>query len=290
MAETQIIDGKSIAKQWRLKIADYIKRTGICPKLSVIQVGDDPASTIYVANKQKVAHEVGILSNVYKLPADVSEQSVLDLIDELNDAKDVNGILLQLPVPPHLNADVLIERIKPEKDVDGLCAQNVGKMVTGKPSMIPCTPLGCLYLLKQTLGSLEGKHALVIGRSALVGRPLSQLLLKENCTVTQAHSKTVNLKHLCQEADIIISAVGKAGLIKGDYVKDGATIIDVGINRLDNGKIVGDILFLEMMGKAGYVTPVPGGVGPMTVAMLMLNVLKATDESLKRSTDLIFFE
>lgn len=289
MVETKIIDGKQIAKEFRQQIAKHVQKLGSTPKLSVILIGEHPASLIYVENKKKYAKEVGIDVDVHHLPATVSEKTVLDLIKELNAKKEVNAILMQLPVPPHLNSDKLLQAIDPKKDVDGLHPENVGKMVTGHPALIPGTPLGCVYLLKQVHESLSGKHAVVIGRSALVGRPLAQLLLQENCTVTQAHSKTENLAELCRTADILVSAVGKPGLVKGDFIKEGATVIDVGINRLDNGKIVGDVLFLEMMGKAAYITPVPGGVGPMTTAMLLFNVVKAADKTLSESREIIPF-
>ncbi len=289
MVETHIIDGKMIAKDFRSLVAQHVRKLGSTPRLAVILIGEHPASLIYVQNKQKAAREVGIDVDVYQLSPTVTEKSVLDLIAELNVKKEVNGILLQLPVPPHLDSSRLIEAIDPVKDVDGLHPENVGKMVTGRPAMIPCTPLGCIYLLRHVLGNLEGKHAVVVGRSALVGRPLAQLLLRENCTVTQAHSKTVHLAEVCRQGDILVSAVGKPGLIKRDFIKEGATVIDVGINRLEDGKIVGDVLFLDVMGQAAHVTPVPGGVGPMTIAMLLFNVVKAADQSLSQATDLIPF-
>ncbi len=289
MVETHIIDGKVIAKDFRAQVAAHVRKLGSTPRLAVILVGEHPASLIYVQNKQKAAQEVGIDVDVYQLSPTVAEKTVLDLIAELNAKQEVNGILLQLPVPPHLDSMRLIEAIDPRKDVDGLHPENVGKMVTGQPAMIPCTPLGCVYLLQQVHGSLAGKHAVVVGRSALVGRPLAQLLLRENCTVTQAHSKTVDLAHVCRQGDILVSAVGKPGLITKDFVKEGATVIDVGINRLEDGKIVGDVLFLDMMGRAAHVTPVPGGVGPMTIAMLLFNVVKAADQNLSNATDLIPF-
>ena len=277
MVETKIIDGKQIAQEVREALAQKIKKMPFTPKLAVLLVGDDPASQIYVRNKKKVAGSVGIDVDVYEMPATEKEENILNLIKELNEAKEVNGILLQLPVPQHINSLRLITAIAPEKDVDGLNPVNVGNMVCELPAMIPCTPLGCMYLLKQVIPSLAGMNALMIGRSPLVGRPLFQLLAQENCTVTQAHSKTKNLTELCQQADIVVCAVGKPGLIRGNMIKPGAVVIDVGINRLSDGKIVGDVLFLEMMGKASYITPVPGGVGPMTIAMLLWNVIKAAE-------------
>jgi len=275
MVETKIIDGKQIAKQVREEIANQVKLMKTTPKLAVILVGEHPASVIYVQNKKKAAASVGIDVDVYQLPYTEKQENVLKLIDELNHSKSVNGILLQLPVPDHLNATELINAIDYRKDVDGLNPINVGKMVCQLPAMIPCTPLACVYLIKQAVSDLTGMHAVVIGRSNLVGRPLTQLLLQEDCTVTQAHSKTKNLAQICQNADIIVSAAGKVGLVNRDMVKEGAVVIDVGINRLDDGKITGDVLFLDMMNRASAVTPVPGGVGPMTVAMLLWNVVRA---------------
>lgn len=277
MVETKIIDGKQIAKEFREKLALKVQKLGSTPKLAVLVVGEHPASQIYVQNKKKAAVSVGIDVDIYQMSVSETQENVLKLIAELNASKDVDGILLQLPVPEHLNAEELIGAISPQKDVDGLHPQNVGNMVSGLPAMISCTPLGCLYLLKQVLPSMSGMHAVVVGRSALVGKPLAQLLLQEDCTVTQAHSKTRNLRELTRQADIVVCAVGKPGLVKGDMIKDGAVVIDVGINRLDDGRIVGDVLFLEMMGKASYITPVPGGVGPMTIAMLLWNVVKAAE-------------
>ena len=277
MVETRIIDGKQIAKEFRAKLAQKVQKLGSTPKLAVLIVGEHPASQIYVQNKKKAALSVGIDVDIYQMSVTETQENILKLISELNNSKEVDGILLQLPVPEHLDTEGLISAISPTKDVDGLHPQNVGNMVSGLPAMISCTPLGCLYLLKEVLPSMEGAHAVVVGRSALVGKPLAQLLLQENCTVTQAHSKTRNLAELTRQADIVVCAVGKPGLIKGNMIKEGAVIIDVGINRLDDGRIVGDVLFLDMMGKASYVTPVPGGVGPMTIAMLLWNVVKAAE-------------
>lgn len=277
MVETKILDGKQIAKEFREKLAQKVQKLGSTPKLAVLVVGEHPASQIYVQNKKKAALSVGIDVDIYQMSVSETQENILNLIAELNASKEVDGILLQLPVPEHLDTEALIGAIHPAKDVDGLHPQNVGNMVSGLPAMISCTPLGCLYLLKQVLPSMAGLHAVVVGRSALVGKPLAQLLLQEDCTVTQAHSKTRNLADLTRQADIVVCAVGKPGLIKGDMIKDGAIVIDVGINRLDDGRIVGDVLFLEMMGKASYITPVPGGVGPMTIAMLLWNVVKAAE-------------
>lgn len=287
MVETKIIDGKQIAKEFREKIKKQVEGMKTTPKLAVILIGEHPASVIYVQNKKKAAAAVGIDVDVYQLPYTEKEENVLKLIEELNTSKNVNGILLQLPVPEHLNTTRLINAIDYRKDVDGLNPINVGKMVCQLPAMIPCTPLACLYLIKQVMSDLTGLNAIVIGRSNLVGRPLAQLLLQEDCTVMQAHSKTKNLPELCRAADIVVSAVGKVGLIKRDMIKDGAIVIDVGINRLEDGKITGDVLFLEMMDKAGYITPVPGGVGPMTIAMLLWNVVRAAQGQFSDSKELV---
>ena len=287
MVETKIIDGKQIAKEFREKIAEQVKKMKTTPKLAVILIGEHPASVIYVQNKKKAAASVGIDVDVYQLPYTEKQENVLKLIKELNASKKVHGILLQLPVPDHLDASELISAIDCRKDVDGLNPINVGQMVCQMPAMVPCTPLACVYLIKQVMPDLTGKTALVIGRSNLVGRPLAQLLLQEDCTLMQAHSKTKNLAELCQMADIVVSAVGKVGLIKRDMIKEGAVVIDVGINRLDDGKITGDVLFLEMLDKAGYVTPVPGGVGPMTVAMLLWNVVRAAQGQFSDCKELV---
>ncbi|MBE6449265.1 MAG: bifunctional 5,10-methylene-tetrahydrofolate dehydrogenase/5,10-methylene-tetrahydrofolate cyclohydrolase [Alphaproteobacteria bacterium] len=277
MVETKIIDGKQIAKEFRENLAKKVQKLGSTPKLAVLVVGEHPASQIYVQNKKKAAVSVGIDVDIYQMAVSETQESILKLIGELNEAKDVDGILIQLPLPEHLDAQILIGAIAPQKDVDGLHPHNVGNMVCGLPAMISCTPLACLYLLKHVLPDMTGMNALVIGRSALVGKPLGQLLLQENCTVVQAHSKTKNLADLARQADIIVCAVGKPGLVNGNMIKDGAIVIDVGINRMDDGRIVGDVLFLEAMQKASYITPVPGGVGPMTIAMLLWNVVKAAE-------------
>ncbi len=287
MVETKIIDGKQIAKEFRAELAKRVQKLGSTPKLAVLVVGEHPASKIYVENKKKAADSVGINVDIYQMSATESQENILNLIAELNASQTVDGILLQLPVPEHLDTQALIGAIDPKKDVDGLNPQNVGQMMAGLPAMISCTPLGCLYLLKQVLPSMAGMHAVVIGRSALVGKPLAQLLLQEDCTVTQAHSKTKNLADLTRQADIVVCAVGKPGLLTGDMIKPGAVVIDVGINRLGDGRIVGDALQLEMMGKAAYITPVPGGVGPMTIAMLLWNVVKTAEGHFSDCKDLI---
>lgn len=277
----QIIDGKELAVKFRAQLSEEIKQKGVQPCLAVVLVGEDPASLIYVKNKEKYAKKVGISSIVYRFPVDTTEREVLCLIQKLNRDDNVHGILLQLPVPSHICAQHLIESINPIKDVDGLSPINVGHLVSGKPALIPCTPLGCMYLIHHVKKKLQGLHAVVVGRSSLVGRPLATLLLNEDCTVTQAHSRTKNLEAVCNQADILISATGVPGLITAKNVKKGAIVIDVGINRQDDGRIVGDVVFDEVLKQASFVTPVPGGVGPMTIAMLLFNTMQAFEKQRK---------
>ena len=272
-----IIDGKKIAEGLRAKLKKKIKEfksnLKIAPGLSVILVGEDPASQIYVKNKIKFSKEIGIDSEVIRYPENIQEKIVLDKIIELNKNQKVSGILVQLPLPQHINKQKVIETILPEKDVDGFHPINVGNLSSGYDSKIPCTPLGCLILLKEVEKNLSGKHVVIIGRSNLNGKPMAQLLLRENCTVTITHSKTKDLKSECNKADIIIAAVGKPKLVKGDWVKKNAIVIDVGINKTING-IVGDVDFDEVAKIAKAVTPVPGGVGPMTIACLLSNTVE----------------
>ena len=272
-----IIDGKKIAEGLRAKLKKKIKEfksnLKIAPGLSVILVGEDPASQIYVKNKIKYSKEIGIDSEVIRYPENIQEKIVLDKIIELNKNQKVSGILVQLPLPQHINKQKVIETILPEKDVDGFHPINVGNLSSGYESKIPCTPLGCLILLKEVEKNLSGKHVVIIGRSNLNGKPMAQLLLRENCTVTITHSKTKDLKSECNKADIIIAAVGKPKLVKGDWVKKNAIVIDVGINKTING-IVGDVDFDEVAKIAKAVTPVPGGVGPMTIACLLSNTVE----------------
>ncbi len=274
-----IIDGKTIAANLRKEIAGDVaalKQSGKKPGLAVILVGDDPASHVYVGNKVKACAEVGIESYEHRMPADSTQADVRHAIRNLNANKDVHGILLQLPLPSHLDSDALIQSIAPEKDVDGLTFVNAGKLVAGDESgMVPCTPQGSMLLIESVKQDLTGLHAVVIGRSLLFGKPMAQLLLAANCTVTTAHSKTKDLPAICRQADILVAAVGRAKMVKGDWVKPGAIVIDVGINRLDTGKLAGDVDFDEAEKVAGAITPVPGGVGPMTIACLMQNTLKA---------------
>ena len=272
-----IIDGKKTAAKLRADIKKQISelKTSInsVPSLSVILVGEDPASKIYVKNKEKYSKEVGINSEVIKYPENIEEKIILDKIKELNKNNKVSGILVQLPLPKHIDKKKIIETILPSKDVDGFHPVNVGNLSSGYESNVPCTPLGCFLLLKEVESDLKGKHAIVIGRSNLNGKPMAQLLLKENCTVTIAHSKTKNLKSECSRADIIIAAVGKPKLVKADWVKSQAIVIDVGINKTDAG-IVGDVDFDEVSKNVRAITPVPGGVGPMTIACLLHNTVE----------------
>jgi len=272
-----IIDGKKIAETLRQKLKKEIieikSSFKSVPGLTVILIGEDPASKIYVRNKEKFSKEIGINSEVIKYPENIEEKEVLNKIIELNKNKKVSGILVQLPLPKHINKQKVIETILPEKDVDGFHPINVGNLSSGYDSKIPCTPLGCLILLKEVEKNLSGKHAVVIGRSNLNGKPMAQLLLKENCTVTITHSKTKDLKSQCNKADIIIAAVGKPKFVKGDWVKKNAIVIDVGINKTSDG-IVGDVDFNEVSKVARAITPVPGGVGPMTIACLLRNTVE----------------
>ena len=272
-----IIDGKKTAAELReelkKKVAELKSTYNAVPGLTVILVGEDPASKIYVKNKEKFAKEIGMNSEVIRYPADTEEKVVLNKIKELNEDKKISGILVQLPLPKHIDKKKVIETILPGKDVDGFHPMNVGNLSSGYDSSIPCTPLGCSLLLKKAEKNLSGKHAVVIGRSNLNGKPMTQLLLKENCTVTVTHSKTKDLKAECLRADIIIAAVGIPKLVKGDWVKKDAIVIDVGINKTDSG-IVGDVDFDQVSKVAKAITPVPGGVGPMTIACLLSNTVE----------------
>ena len=272
-----IIDGKKeadfLSEEIKKEILSIKNKTNKVPGLTVILIGDFVPSQIYVKNKEKKSKEVGINSNVIKYSKDVTEEEVLKKIKELNNDKNVSGILVQLPLPDQISKEKIINSIHPSKDVDGFSPINVGNLASGYNAIVPCTPLGCLLLLKKVEKNLSGKHAVIIGRSNLNGKPIAQLLLKENCTVTITHSKTKNLKEECLKADILIAAVGVANLVKKDWVKDGSIIIDVGINK-QGDKIVGDVSFEEVKDKAKAITPVPGGVGPMTIACLLKNTLE----------------
>lgn len=269
--ETIIIDGKALAEQFQQKIKTKVAKMERAPSLAVVLVGDDPASLIYVNHKRKCAEKIGLKTQLFHLSPVMTQDALIAFIQDLNASAEIDGILVQLPLPKHFDTEAILETILPEKDADGLTSINLGKLFAGKPDLIPCTPMACMALLKTVFPELQGKNAVIVGRSRLVGKPLSQLLLDENCTVTQAHSKTVNLSKVCKQADILIVAVGKVGLISKSFVKKGAVIIDVGINRLPNGKITGDVQYKKMLGHAGAITPVPGGVGPMTVTMLLQN-------------------
>ncbi len=272
-----IIDGKKEAELLRAEIKREIlsikNKTNKVPGLTVILIGDFAPSQIYVRNKEKSSKEVGMKSNIVKYSKDVTEEEILKKIKELNDDKNVSGILVQLPLPDQISKEKIINSIHPSKDVDGFSPINVGNLASGYNAIVPCTPLGCILLLKKVEKNLSGKHAVIIGRSNLNGKPIAQLLLKENCTVTITHSKTKNLKEECLKADILIAAVGKANLVKKDWVKDDSIIIDVGINK-QGDRIVGDVSFEEVKDKVKAITPVPGGVGPMTIACLLKNTLE----------------
>lgn len=280
----KIIDGKKIAADLRHNIASEVARLGrehgVQPGLAVVLVGEDEASQVYVRNKGVATKEAGMVSFEYRLPETVTEAELLAQVTQLNEDPAVHGILVQFPVPGHISQQRVIEHIHPDKDVDGLHPINAGRLASGIPGLVPCTPMGSVILAKQSLGKLEGLHAVIIGRSNLVGKPVAQLLLNENATVTLAHSRTRNLPELCKTADIIIAAVGIPEMVKGDWVKQGAAVIDVGINRVDvpeTGKtrLVGDVAFDDAKENAGYITPVPGGVGPMTIACLLRNTVFA---------------
>ncbi len=278
----RIIDGKAFAAGIRRRVADHVARladqTGQVPGLAVVLVGEDPASQIYVRSKNRMTDECGMRSIEHRLPDTTTQAKLLDLIYALNGDEAVHGILVQLPLPAHLDPDLVIAAIDPLKDVDGFHVSNVGRLGTGQKSMVPCTPLGCLMMLRAHLGDLSGLDAVVLGRSNIVGKPMAQLLLRDSCTVTMAHSRTRDLAQVTRRADILVAAVGRPEMITGDYVKPGATIIDVGINRIErDGKqrLVGDCAFESCAEVAGAITPVPGGVGPMTIACLLANTVTA---------------
>ncbi|WP_144476393.1 bifunctional methylenetetrahydrofolate dehydrogenase/methenyltetrahydrofolate cyclohydrolase FolD [Cytobacillus oceanisediminis] len=280
-----IIDGKEIAKKKRLEIADQVqelKKQGITPGLAVILVGDNQASRTYVISKQKTAKELGMHNVLIEYPVSITEQELLAKIDELNNDEAIHGILVQLPLPGHISEKKLIEAISPEKDVDGFHPINIGRMMTGQDAFLPCTPYGVMVMMEDIGIDLSGKHVVVVGRSNIVGKPAGQLFLNENATVTYCHSRTKDLKEHTKQADVIVAAVGKAGLITAEHIKPGAVVIDVGMNRNDAGKLCGDVAFEEVKETAGYITPVPGGVGPMTIAMLMYNTLKSAKNHMNR--------
>ena len=277
------IDGKAAAQAIRDRVTalvpDFVKRAGRAPGLATVLVGEDPASAVYVRSKNRATAEAGMVSFAHNLPDTTSENELLQLVTDLNADARVDGILVQLPLPRQIDATRVIETIEPAKDVDGFHPANAGRLASGLPALVPCTPFGCLYLLKQELGDLTGKDAVVIGRSNIVGKPMAQLLLGENCTVTIAHSRTRDLPEVVRRADIVVAAVGRAEMVRGSWIKPGACVIDVGINRAPThdgkGRLVGDVAFEEAAEVASAITPVPGGVGPMTIAMLMRNTLVA---------------
>ena len=284
-----IIDGRSYADALRGSVAVGVARLqaehGVQPGLAVVLVGEDPASQIYVRSKGEQSHAVGMHSVTHKLPAATPQAEVIDLVQRLNADPAIHGILVQLPLPTGIDSAAVIAAINPDKDVDGLSVINAGRLASGLPGLVPCTPLGCLILLRETVGALEGLEAVVVGRSVLVGRPIAQLLLGANCTVTMAHSRSRDLADICRRADILVAAVGRPALVRGEWIKPGAAVIDVGINRVPfrdpikaaagKTKVVGDVAFKEALDVAGWITPVPNGVGPMTVACLLQNTLTA---------------
>ncbi|MBU5332524.1 bifunctional methylenetetrahydrofolate dehydrogenase/methenyltetrahydrofolate cyclohydrolase FolD [Anaerocolumna aminovalerica] len=276
----QIIDGKKISNEIKEELKDKVsslKKDGVEITLAVIQVGNDPASSVYVGNKKKACEYIGIKSLSYELPEETKEEELLKLVEELNKDKKVNGILVQLPLPKHIHEDKIIETISPLKDVDGFHPQSVGRLSIGQKGFVSCTPAGIIQLLKRSGISIEGKECVVIGRSNIVGKPMSMLLLKENGTVTVCHSKTKNLKEVAKRGDILIAAIGKPKFINKEYIKEGAVVIDVGIHRDENNKLCGDVDFDDVVDHVSAITPVPGGVGPMTIAMLMHNCVDSIE-------------
>jgi methylenetetrahydrofolate dehydrogenase (NADP+) / methenyltetrahydrofolate cyclohydrolase len=285
MTQARIIDGKAFALNLRTRVAGQVaalkEAHGLEPGLAVVLVGEDPASQVYVRNKGQATLAAGMRSFEHKLPDTVDQDTLVALVKQLNNDPAVNGILVQLPLPPQIDPAVVIATIDPAKDVDGFHVENAGRLVLGLPGMLPCTPLGCMMLLRDTIGELKGLRALVLGRSSIVGRPMASLLLAADCTVTIAHSRTRDLAWECRRADILVAAVGRPEMVRGDWIKPSATVIDVGINRVAGAvegktRLVGDVNFAEAVEVAGAITPVPGGVGPMTIACLLLNTLTAT--------------
>ena len=275
----ELLDGKAIAAALRARVAgrvgDFVARTGRRPGLDVVLAGDDAASQVYVRNKARACEEAGMRGEVHRLPATVTEQELLARVRALGARDDVDGILVQLPLPKHIDESAVLEAVDPGRDVDGFHPYNAGALLAGRPTLVPCTPLGCMRMLEHAKVPLDGARAVVIGRSNIVGKPMALLLLAKNATVTIAHSRTRDLAARCAEADVLVAAVGRAGLVRGDWVKPGAVVIDVGINRSAEGKLTGDVNFEEARVKASWITPVPGGVGPMTIACLLENTLRA---------------
>jgi len=283
MGDAEIIDGKALAREVRAQVAEGVAELkeshGVVPGLAVVLVGEDPASSVYVRNKGKQTVAAGMASFEHKLSADASQRDVLAVVEALNADTKVHGILVQLPLPGQIDADAVIQAIDPAKDVDGFHAINAGRLMIGQPALVPCTPVGCVMLAKKALGDLTGAHAVIVGRSNIVGKPVAQLLLQEHCTVTICHSRTRDLPSVTALGDILIAAVGRPEMVKGSWIKPGACVIDVGINRVEGeggkSKLVGDVDFAEAVKVAGSITPVPGGVGPMTIACLLRNTLRA---------------
>lgn len=280
----EIISGKEVSakvkEELKAEIQGLKEKYGLIPGLTVVLVGEDPASKVYVRNKGKASEEVGINSVQHTLPATTTEEELLKLVAELNASKDVHGILVQLPLPKHINEEKVLESISPSKDVDGFHPYNVGRLMIGNPVLQPCTPFGVMRLLESTGIDIAGKDAVIIGRSNIVGKPMAMMLLKRSATVTICHSKTADLEAKIKAADIIVAAIGRANFVKGEWVKEGAVVIDVGINRLPDGKLVGDVDYESVSKKASFITPVPGGVGPMTIAMLLKNTVEAAKASI----------
>jgi len=277
-----IIDGKAVAAEIRAKIkkdVEQLKSKGIVPGLAAVLVGDNPASQVYVRNKRKACEEAGIYSEEHKLPADLTQEALVKLVNDLNINKKINGILIQLPLPKHIDSKVILECVSPDKDVDGFHPYNVGRLTVGDPIFSPCTPHGVIVLLEHYRIKMDGMNAVVVGRSNIVGKPVALMLINRNATVTVCHSKTKDLEDRCRKADILIVAAGRPRMIRGDMVKEGAVVVDVGINREDNGGLVGDVDFEEVSKRAGWITPVPGGVGPMTIAMLLNNTVESAKKA-----------
>lgn len=271
--KTKLIDGKKLAQEIQDRLASQVATFPSAPTMAVVLVGDNPASQIYVNNKMKAAKRVGIRVELCTLSPVISEEALITFVEELNNRQDIDGIIVQLPLPKHIDSYHVLEHIHPDKDIDGLSSRNLGKLFTGRPGLVPCTPLACMELIKTVRPNIDGLRAVIVGRSCLVGKPVGQLLLEAQCTTTQAHSHTRHLAEVCQTADILVVAAGRPKLITAEHIKPGATIIDVGINRDADGHVCGDVDFQSVQGIAGAITPVPGGVGPMTVTMLLQNIV-----------------
>ena len=282
----QLIDGKTLAQEIRQEIAKDIEllvgQTGVCPGLAVVLVGDDPASAVYVRNKKKACDTAGLYVDDHALPATTTQEELLKLIDQLNNDPKIHGILVQLPLPSQIDSQAVLNTVLPDKDADGFHPYNIGRLVAGDPVFVPCTPKGVMRMIEATGQSVKGKRAVILGRSNIVGKPVAMLLMHQHATVTICHSRTNDLPGMCKEADILVAAIGKAQFVKSDMVKPGAIVIDVGINRLDDGRLVGDVDFEPVKEVAGWFSPVPGGVGPMTIAMLLANTLESAKRAAKR--------